>query len=594
MFKDWPRGNQGFKSDAIIGGLIFLITLLIFWFSPVEQVTDSAYSMLASQSLLEHHTFVLDQYAIPRSSIKEGDIYQVELVNDHIYYVFPIGSSVLSVPYVAILKKLGISPSNPDGSYNPRGESIIQTSLAAILMAALAAIFFYTSRLLLPPGWSIVVAFGGALGTQVWSTASRGLWSHTWEILLLGIVVYLVLAAETGGRRMNPVVMASLLAWSYFARPSSSVFIVALSLYIFLYHREIFFRYALTGAAWFAGFIAYSWHNFRRVLPLYYLMRSLYRDYWSSFANNLVGPSRGLLIYVPVLLFVAYLLVRYWKYVELPRLVWLALAVVLVHLIVAAWYWAGHSYGPRYTTDLVPWFVLLAVLGLQAMLRWRAIHRAQLTVLNWNVTLVIGAVLLAMSVFANARGAVSLDTWRWNVLPVSVDKAHGRLWDWSDPQFLAGLLPPPPPHNFPLVKGKTKIDFTDPEADKYLWYGWSGPERQFRWTDGHEAAIIFALAEIKDLALEIKLGPFLAPGKLDEQQLEISLNGRAVKRLALKESAAAVYILVLPKEALGEKNILRLRMPDAASPRSMGVSEDGRRLGVRVEWIDLKQQGAQQ
>jgi len=44
-------------------------------------------------------------------------------------------------------------------------------------MAGLAVIFFYTSRLVLPLTWSIVIALGGALGTQIFSTASRVLWT---------------------------------------------------------------------------------------------------------------------------------------------------------------------------------------------------------------------------------------------------------------------------------------------------------------------------------------------------------------------------------------------------------------------------------
>jgi len=52
----------------------------------------------------------------------------------------------------------GISAANADGTYNLRGETHIQASLAAILMAAFACLVFFSSRLLLPLGWSVLIA----------------------------------------------------------------------------------------------------------------------------------------------------------------------------------------------------------------------------------------------------------------------------------------------------------------------------------------------------------------------------------------------------------------------------------------------------
>ena len=99
-------------------------------------------------------------------------------------------------------------------------------------------------------------------------------------------------------------------------------------------------------------------------------------------------------------------------------------------------WWGGHSYGARYTTGLVPWFVLLAVLGLKAMLDWETRRGASVTTRR-RALLACGALLLGLSVFINARGAMAHATWRWNVLPANVDEHPERIWDWRDPQFLA-------------------------------------------------------------------------------------------------------------------------------------------------------------
>ena len=113
--------------------------------------------MLLSESLLHHRSFELDHYAIPRGEPKwfryyfrNGDIYQLEVVNGHLYHNFPPGSSVLSIPFVAVMNALGISAANADGTYNPEREERIEKIIAAILMAGLVCLFFFLARLVLP------------------------------------------------------------------------------------------------------------------------------------------------------------------------------------------------------------------------------------------------------------------------------------------------------------------------------------------------------------------------------------------------------------------------------------------------------------
>lgn len=448
-------------ADLIAGSMIFIVALSIFLASKVHQVADSNYSMLLSQSLLDHGSFMLDPYALPRyepvwvgDHFQNGPVYHIELVDGHLYYIFPPGSSVLSVPFVAVMNLFGRSAANADGTYNLEGEGRIEMWLAALLMAALAVLFFCTARLMLPLSWSVWVALGGALGTQVYSTASRALWSETWGIFLLGIVLLMLLAHESGQRCFNAVVMASLLSWMYFVRPTYAIHIFAITVYVLIFHRRQFLWYAATGAAWLAGFIFYSWYHFGALLPSYYRAgRLAFGVFWTALAGNLMSPARGTLVYVPSLFFVAYLLVRYWNYLPLRRLVLLSLIVMTCHLFVISGFghwWGGHSFGPRFTTGLVPWFVLLAVLGLKARLLWRQRQAAASGLrTGWRVENALGVALLALSVFINARGATNHATWLWNQRPLDVDQHPERLWDWRQPQFLAGALPVPPARELP-------------------------------------------------------------------------------------------------------------------------------------------------
>src|SRR5919199_1342977 len=119
------------RSERAIVALLFLSAFLLFFNSHVFQGTDSGYSMLVSQSLIDYGTFKLDNYAIPRAELADHvygnylsvrNIYQLEVVNDHLYYYFPPGTSVLSVPYVLLMNLFGTSAANADGSYSPKGE----------------------------------------------------------------------------------------------------------------------------------------------------------------------------------------------------------------------------------------------------------------------------------------------------------------------------------------------------------------------------------------------------------------------------------------------------------------------------------------
>ena len=116
-----------------------------------------------------------------------------------------------------------------------------------------------------------VLALGGALSTQIWSTASRVLWSHTWQIFLFGVVAYLLLSQEKRAARGRPIVLATLMLWAYFSSvPTSSIPIAAISIYMLIFGRKEFVAYAITSAIWMVGFIVYSWTTYGSLLPDYY------------------------------------------------------------------------------------------------------------------------------------------------------------------------------------------------------------------------------------------------------------------------------------------------------------------------------------
>jgi hypothetical protein len=580
--------------DYLAGGILFLVTLIVFWLSPVSQVSDSQYSLLVSDSLLRHRTFNLDQYGLPRYApqtgvrddyVANGPMWQVEIVNNHLYYYFPPGSSILSLPFSALARLFGYTVVNPDGTYDLQSEIRLQKLLAAILMAFCVLVIFLIGREVLPLHWSVITALAAGLGTQIWSTTSRALWSHTWETLLVGIAILLLVRNEVTNARIRPVLLGTLAAWLYFVRPNAAIVIVALLVYLAFKSSRLVISFLLTVVIWFSLFVFYSWLHFGTLVPTYFKPNRLRLDLFpTALAGNLISPSRGLFIYVPLALFALILVIRFWRQLRYQKLVILSLAIIGGHVILISsfanrWgdWWGGASYGPRYTSELVPWFVLLAVIAVDAM------RQAQVRLTKLKI---IGGGLLTLSVFINARGALSPATWKWTQ-PVSDEQMRALLWDWRHPQFLAGLQLPPAPVQAPLVESGLRLEFGTPAVEKYLWYGWSGPEPGFRWTDGHEAAIVFRTNPSKQHKFRIRAAPFIG-GSVNAQKVTLTLNGERLREFEL--TAGQEFELTIPASNLGTNNVLTFQLPNAASPRSLGLSDDDRLLGLRVEWLEFSNQ----
>jgi hypothetical protein len=451
--------NPQANSRPTIYIALFALTFIIFALSPVTDLHDSRYTILLSECILTRHSNDLKGYSIegldPASLPSEPDLvrndafYELVKIDGKLLYYYPHGSSILSMPLVAALRASGRSVVNDAGNYYVAREAQEQHLIAAVLMALLACLFLRTASVLLPLSWSLAIAFGASLGSQIWSTASRLLWSHTWEVLLLGAVTLGLLEAEDKRRPLPMISLASLVAWMFFVRPTGGIVVAGVTIYILLYYRIACLPYLLTGLIWLVAFITYSWFTFDEILPGYYHNSSFHSSehFFAALAGDLISPSRGLLVFVPELTFLIYLVVRFWKRMPHRRLATLAVAMCFAHTMVLAadkkW-WGGWSYGPRLSTDLVPWFVLLAILAIRA--RRDQMERTGLacgpgelrSIWRLRIEIAIGCMLVVAGIAINARGALSWSTTFWNAEP-NIELHPERVWDWRAPQFLAGV-----------------------------------------------------------------------------------------------------------------------------------------------------------
>ena len=107
----------------------------------------------------------------------------------------------------------------------------------------------------------------------------------------------------------------------------------------------------------------------------------------------------------------------------------------------------------------------------------------------------------------------------------------------------------------------TRLDLTSREADPYLCSGWSAAEPSIRWTDRSRALILFAVNELKPGSLHLRLGPFIAPPKLDAQRVNLKLNDQLLASRILKEGKEYRFALLTTFYAKRTCLSLSCRMP---------------------------------
>jgi hypothetical protein len=567
--------------DAVIALLVLVACLFVFRRAPIQQLNDSRYSMLLAENLLTYGDFALERYHLPESD------YRLQHVDGHDYYGFPAGSAVLSVPFVAIMRLRNLSAIDRDGHYDEVGELILDFRLATLLMALFAMCAYLTARLLLPTGHSIAIATLSAFGTQVFSSFSRSTYSDSWGVLLVLLMTFLMLRARVRHSRLSLFVLGTIASWAYIVRPTNAIVIAGVLLYVSLRDLRRLCQFLAPLGAWIGLFIAYSWIHYHRVLPTYFAADRLqFSAPVRALFGNLVSPSRGLIVYVPAWLAVATILAVFRRTVRCPDLTLMSGLVIAGHLAMLAGFthwWGGWSYGARLTGGLVPWFVLLAILGLDAAFRASANTTSASRRRLWVSSMLP---LCAASIAINGVGACSEEANRWNGVPDNVDFNPARLWSWRRPQFLAPFVEPPGPF---LTLPAEGLRVGEPDAEKYLGLGWASGEGDFRWTNGRGASSLRFSAQGSG-TIEIDLRPYLGERADSVERLAVTVNGIVLATMTLTTLAFATYDVDVPANVVRPENTLRLVHPDAIDPPQIGRLPDHRVLGVAVRTIRWRQE----
>ena len=125
------------------------------------------------------------------------------------------------------------------------------------------------------------------------------------------------------------------------------------------------------------------------------------------------------------------------------------------------------------------------------------------------------------------------------------------------------------------------IDMASRSSNVFLDDGWSGPDRGFRWTCAPEASLRFGMDPVGAVDVELTMSSF------QSQRIVVEVNGAAVGEFEGDGSSLRHYRAEVPAGLVRADNRLTLRLPDAHSPRSVGLGGDARLLGAEVARVRL-------
>ncbi|MEZ5785854.1 MAG: hypothetical protein R3D62_05095 [Xanthobacteraceae bacterium] len=428
-FVFWKRvefAHMTGRTGVIVSLSLFLCLLTIFVASPVRTSYDSRWSLHTAMSIVRGHSGDLSEYI---AGAKPGQRYQFEYVNGTPRTIYPIGAPLLAVPAVAAADWLIPGFEDELRAGVPLG---FEAAVASFYGAAACVIFFW---LIFDQFRSASIALATtvifALGTSMWSTATRGLWQHGPLALMLVAAMLLLSLAR---RRPALIQYASLpLALAYLMRPTAIIPIAAITAFVLVRYRPWFVRYIAWAMLVAVPWIVFNYYVYGAPLPTYYQGSWWPKPlgFWETLLGSLISPSRGLFVFSPVLIFAAtglFLALRDPEQRPLHLAYGIAILGQLILLGRFPYWWGGHSFGPRLLSDIVPFLVYFIAFNFRLPARFG--NATQVAVSTCI------AILAIVSVLIHAQGALRTEPWMWNVSPNNIDQNVSRVWDWSDMQFM--------------------------------------------------------------------------------------------------------------------------------------------------------------
>jgi hypothetical protein len=222
--------------------------------------------------------------------------------------------------------------------------------------------------------WStaIILVLLYGLATSVFCLSSQTLWQHGPGEFFLAMGTFYLFRRH---RDYGPYLTGFAYGLAFLCRPTNGVAVLAGFAFFLLTDRRKCLHYLLGGLPAAIGFFAYNLHYFDRLIVFGQVSALAEKHknldasvYWKNsvftgLAGVLVSPSRGLLVFSPILAFPLWAVVRFWKQRRWLPLRPLLFATLALWLVVASWsgWWGGWSFGYRLVVDSV---IFMAFMGI--------------------------------------------------------------------------------------------------------------------------------------------------------------------------------------------------------------------------------------
>lgn len=570
MPRYFPGTDKGRRESALckhrwLGWLLAaLIVAVIAGQTTHNTGSDPRGTLLVSEAIAQHGTIKLDAYG---KTLLDSYGYVIHRKGEHFYNYFPLGTALVSTPFVAIANAFGFNMA--------KDEPLIQMVLATLAALLITFILYKTARLYLRKTESLLLAGLCWFGSALASTVGTALWSHDFALVFSSAAIFLVLRQRQPESLLAPALIGLCLFTAYLCRPTLALLSPFLLLYYFLQDKKSALFAAATLSLLLLGFMGWSMHEFAQILPDYYLPKRLEGgDFATALYGNLLSPARGLWVYSPFLLVSLLLtLLLAPRNKILAKLSLITLAWPVVHLFSVSQFphwWAGWSFGSRLLVDALPGLFLGLFSGLAALRQRKS--------LAYAAVLVSGLFAIYVNTYQALFNPYGM---QWNVQP-NVDHYPEYLFDWRYPQFLHSKgrheerLAEFRSHQLPPFSGLIDIPYDSALAAFDSFYGL---EAGFRWSAGKNASLSLMLGE-QDLIGEANLHA----GFLGDQALTIKLNGQQVFEGRFAGGEREIRFSFAPKLLHADLNTFTFHLPDAHKP----ASEDPRVLAMAFRKLSLR------
>jgi hypothetical protein len=113
--------------------------------------------------------------------------------------------------------------------------------------------------------------------------------------------------------------------------------------------------------------------------------------------------------------------------------------------------------------------------------------------------------------------------------------------------------------------------------------------KEWTWSEGKSAQLALPVpSDPGALTLVIKMGALISRPAVPHQAVEVFANGQKIAEWEVADMADFSALIPAEVTKKGGTLSIELRVPNATSPKALGLTDDSRILGVRVYSAELK------